>query len=208
MSVILWWTPADCLSTAAVFPPRSKWKGQGRGMLCFEVLPDFILSGQYCAKVLDMDQQCSKRMAEKSKPTQYWFDSPFAVIIIFFNFFFRRNSAGWLFQTSQRSSHKSPVAIGFLLNSVFWLLIVLIVKTDRIVDDETCKKPPQCFIYCGTTLQQTAFCNCQIFSILTLWARAPAAIFLAPCCLWATWKELEQQDVHIPTLNPTEFLTV
>lgn len=132
MSVILWRTPADCLSTAAVFPPRSKWKGQGRGVLYVEVLPDVILSLQYWAKVLDMDQQCSERMAEKSKTTQYWFDSPFAVIvIIYFIFFFFRNSAG---------------------------------------------------------LQQTAFCYCLIFSILTLWARAPASVFLAPCCLflWAT----------------------
>lgn len=56
MSVILWWTPADCLSTAAVFPLRSKWKGQGRGVLYSEVHPDFILSVQYCAKVLDMNQ--------------------------------------------------------------------------------------------------------------------------------------------------------
>lgn len=59
MSVILGWTPADCLALQLFF--LQDQSGKRRGVLYIKVLPDFLLIVQYCANVLDMDQQCSKR---------------------------------------------------------------------------------------------------------------------------------------------------
>lgn len=116
--------------------------------------------------VLDMNQQCCKRIAENSKPTKYWFYSPFAFIIIFF-FSSQKESAG----PFQRSSHKLPFKLYFDVKTE--LLMIKLGRNHHSVS-----------LILDATLQQTAFCYCQIFSISTLWARAPAAVFPAPCCLF------------------------
>lgn len=74
------------LKHCSCFPPRSKWKGQGRGVLYIEVLPDFILSLQYCANVLDMDQQCSKRSLNQLNigSTHPLLSSSFFIYLFFF----------------------------------------------------------------------------------------------------------------------------
>lgn len=154
-----------------------------------------------------MDQQCSKRTPEKSKPTQYWFDSPFAVISIIFFF---QKKLSWLVIPNISKTYPQIICRYRLPLKLF-----LDVKADRIVEDETCRKSPQCSPFLAPLSNKLLS---GIANFFLSWLFGPDYLLLysgplLPVSLdylnsLIIWTCLGSFSDQIPTLNLTESLTL